>query len=183
LQRCLGDDPELAMRICETLDRPARAAGVPLKRRMQMRSIVAHVNWRMSHQSPSLLIDEYVQKAEKVAARHGQQEELRRHAAAVAFDETLWRVDEQLATGATGSATTATPKPSGQSASSNSAGSGAFTTAGVLAGTGALLMGVGGAIVGGGEIAGAFIMTAGAVLLLSALIALIVGAIQRATAK
>jgi hypothetical protein len=76
--RALKADPELGMRIVGALDNEAAALGMPMERRMHLRSLSAHVCARLK-QSSSLAIDEYTTKAQKVMARPTEFEDVQRN--------------------------------------------------------------------------------------------------------
>ena len=50
-----------------------------------------HVSWRLRHQSPSAVMDEYVDKAERLIEHHGGQFEWERRMAARTANEVLWQ--------------------------------------------------------------------------------------------
>jgi hypothetical protein len=93
VQCALRENPELGLILSEKLDEPARLLDVPLKRRLQMRSIITHYAWRMRVQSPSLVADEYLTKMHKIAALTGKSEELKRQLATRLTGEALWRYE------------------------------------------------------------------------------------------
>jgi hypothetical protein len=75
IKTALIDDPALGDTILETLDFEARAVGVPAARRRQMRVMGKRIVRRMRH-SPEMLIDEYVNKAEKLLLASNSDEAL-----------------------------------------------------------------------------------------------------------
>lgn len=98
LQKRLKDDPDLAMRIGEELDKNATDAGMSPERRLSIRTLASHVTWRLKNQSASVLCDEYVGKVRKVAARKGLTEEAQRKiAAGVMSSASLWEEQALLA--------------------------------------------------------------------------------------
>jgi hypothetical protein len=98
LQKRLKDDPDLAMRIGEELDKSATEAGMSPERRLSIRTLASHISWRLKNQSASVLCDEYVGKVRKVAARRGLTEETQRKIAAGAMSSgALWEEQARLA--------------------------------------------------------------------------------------
>jgi hypothetical protein len=97
VQRVLREDPGVGLAISEQLDRPARLVDVPLKRRLQMRSMLTHFAWRMRVQSPTVVADEYLTKMHRVAALGGRDEELRRALATRLTGEAFWRYQDRVA--------------------------------------------------------------------------------------
>jgi hypothetical protein len=98
IQSELRRDPDLGLRISSELNDAARASGTTLPIRLKMRGMVTHLSWRMRVQSPSLLFDEYVDKARRVAVRSGPAEAIRRELAARLSEEAFWRHEERVAT-------------------------------------------------------------------------------------
>jgi hypothetical protein len=98
LQKRLKDDPDLAMRIGEELDKSATEAGMSPERRLNIRTLSSHISWRLKNQSASVICDEYVGKVRKVAARRGLTEETQRKIAAGAMSSgALWEEQARLA--------------------------------------------------------------------------------------
>lgn len=67
LQRTLQKSPDLPMEIAAGLDRMARRTALSPGRRAQLRMAVTQVSWRLRKQNPSLIIDEYVDKVDRLA--------------------------------------------------------------------------------------------------------------------
>lgn len=98
LQKRLKEDPDLAMRIGEELDKSATEAGMSPERRLSIRSLASHITWRLKNQSASVLCDEYVGKVRKVATRRGLTEEAQRKIAAGAISSgAFWEEQARLA--------------------------------------------------------------------------------------
>lgn len=193
LQRALRQQPDAGLKISEALDDYAKKIGVPLKRRLQLRSMLTNLSWRMRAQSPSLLIDSYVEKVQKVAVRNGQSEELKRYLATAVSTELLWRQQKPATHAAVNPRDVRVDPPKGpelphkkkkrpplQSEKKKKRGGGAITAGGVLMGIGGAALLAGGIILATAGIAGAFVMTAGGVILVVGLIVLIVGLVLRA---
>lgn len=75
--RALKEDPDLGMRIVGALDNDAATLGVPMERRLHLRSMAAHVCARLK-QSSSLVIDEYTTKVQKIIDRPLTNEDFQR---------------------------------------------------------------------------------------------------------
>jgi hypothetical protein len=65
IQRALYEEPDLGDRIMESLDLEARAVGVPVRRRKQMKRMGNRIIKRLKH-SPDMLINEYITKYDKL---------------------------------------------------------------------------------------------------------------------
>jgi len=81
IKSALRKDPGLADRVLETIDVEAAAVGVPMRRRLQLRTMGNNIIGRLKHSS-DMLIDEYVTKCQKVAAQSGSIAEVQRILAA-----------------------------------------------------------------------------------------------------
>lgn len=91
----LHQDPDLGLRIIGAIDQEAAAAGVTMGRRTQLRSIAAQACMRL-RQSPSMLIEEYAHKVEKVQGRDGSVEQFERQLAAQMGQEAFLAHKERL---------------------------------------------------------------------------------------
>lgn len=177
LQKKIKSDPELGMKIVEKLDDQAKSAGIGMKRRSQMRAAAAHVTWRMANQSVDALLDECIDKTQRVIERNGRDAEVQRAAAAKLTELGLFGPKEGA-----GSAAHLTLATSVVTQSSHP-GRTVLIVGGTLFGIGAILAGAGGIMIAAtGEIGGAFLITLGAIMGLAGLICLIIGAIQAASA-
>ncbi len=187
--RALKADPELGMRIVEAFDIEAAAQGLPMERRMHMRTLALQVTNRLKQSSP-MFIDEYTTKTQKILTRSVDTEDVQRQILAALGEEEFFSLRERTfkyserwrlaqATPPAGAGTVAAP-PYGQSkaAAKDPPGSGAITAGAVLLGLGVVVLLISAAV---GDIAGAFGVTAGALLALAGLITLIVGAAIRAS--
>jgi hypothetical protein len=112
VREVLNEEPDLGMRIAESLDRGAVAAGVPAARRLHLRTLSAKLSFRLKHQPVTTLIDEYVAKVQKVAARHGYTEEMQRRIAARVTNAALLGMQA----GPAPSSSAAPPAPSSSAA-------------------------------------------------------------------
>lgn len=182
--RALRDDPELGMRIIEAFDVEAEAQGLPMERRVHMRSLAVQAINRLK-QSSSMFIDEYTTKTQKIITRAPTAEDVQRqlmatlgeeeffalHNRNLAFQER-WRVAQAAPTQYPAYG----PPPAKPK---ESPGSTTITVGAILLGVGLVVFLISVAIGSGGALFGA---TVGALLGLGGLITLIVGAVIRATA-
>ncbi len=97
IQAELKRRPDLGLRLAEGLNKPAKALGVSMKRRAQLRTMSTHLAWRMRVQPPGLVLDDVVGKVQRVAVRNGQDEELKRHLATRIGEEAFWQNQTRLA--------------------------------------------------------------------------------------
>jgi hypothetical protein len=87
--------PEAKERLISTLDSEAALTGVSAPRRAQTRQLLEHVTWRLASQPPSLIVGEYLEKIEKVAAADVVSEARRQRLAARLGEKTFWGVARQ----------------------------------------------------------------------------------------
>lgn len=181
--RALKADPNLGMRIVEAFDVECAAQGVPLERRMNLRSLGIQATNRL-RQSATMFIDEYTRKTEKILNRPVDPEDMQRRLIASLGEEEFfalqrrsamhvekWRLAQ--AAPANGAAASTAAKP----AAKDPPGSSAATAGAVLLGLGILVLLIG---VIAGDVMGAFGVTVGALLAIAGLITLIVAAGIRA---
>jgi hypothetical protein len=172
VQETLRSQPELRQRIGETLDREAERCGVSEWRRRQMQVILGQEGWRLEHQPPALVVDEYLTKIEKVSATDVTSQARQTWLSAKVSERVFW---EDLA--GDGPA----PPPQARSLRSQRIRRGAK-----LMGIAILIGGAGGIAVAIGSdaavAAGAVLLTVGAIVFLVALIILLVGLATSSTA-
>ncbi len=72
LRETLRDKPELAMDVGEALDARAGRAGLSAARRRQLRQMMSNASFRLRTTNPSSVIDEYVEKVEKLRETHAR---------------------------------------------------------------------------------------------------------------
>ncbi|MRG94880.1 hypothetical protein [Polyangium spumosum] len=181
-------DPGLGMRIVEAIDQDAAKAGIPMERRLHLRAIAVEACSRMKQSTP-LLIDEYVTKVNKVAARPANVAEFERRLVAQMGEEAFFQYRERTEAlarrwnvASAGQAANDGAGPNAPPAADpHQRSSRVLTVGGILLGVGALSLLVGGIIVSSGGFVGAFVMTVGALLGIGGLITLIVGAAIRAS--
>lgn len=183
--RALKADPDLGMRIIEAFDVEAAAQGVPMQRRMHMRSLAVQVTNRLK-QSSAMFIDEYVTKTQKVLNRSTDPEEVQRHLLATLGQQEFFALRQRTSEYAerwriaqAGSAATTSANGQTLGKPKDPPGANAMSTGGILLGVGVILLIVG-ILVSLVSIVGAFGATVGALLALGGLITYIVGASIRA---
>lgn len=112
VRSALRDHPDLPMAIAETIDR--HATGISVKRRVQLRSMMANAAFRMRHGDPASIIDEYVAKVERVQAQ-GAGDARTLDLAQQVGERAFWRYQQHLAQTPPGAVTPAaapaTPAP------------------------------------------------------------------------
>jgi hypothetical protein len=195
LQQQLRARPDLGMSIGEAIDDQAAIAGVSRKRRLQLRSMMMQASFRLKHSAPGAVIDEYVDKVQRMTAQGGAQADLTLRIAGRASSEQFFQ-DAPIGTQGGDVATdpaqpamappaqpapAATPTtPPAKRTKKVRQGSGTVKTGAILmgvavatAGVSALFVAAGGAAV----ILGAVGLTVGAILFAVGLIMLIVGAL------
>ncbi len=109
----LREDPDLGMKVMGAIDSEAASYGVAMEGRLKLRSLSAHATSRLK-QSPDLVIEEYVTKMHKLAARHGLSEQYERELATSVGEQLLWQGEappEQEAAGGSTKALTPPPPP------------------------------------------------------------------------
>jgi hypothetical protein len=182
--RALRADPELGMRIVEAFDAESAAQGVPVERRMHLRSLGIQATNRL-RQSTTMFIDEYTRKTEKILNSPVDPEELQRKLLATIGEEEFFSLQKRtslyaekwrLAQAAPASSPQAAPRQPTASAK-DPPGTGAITAGAVLLGIGVVVLLL--SIVAGG-VDGFFGVTAGALLGIAGLITLIIGGAIRA---
>ncbi|HEY0985490.1 MAG TPA: hypothetical protein VGD80_00510, partial [Kofleriaceae bacterium] len=66
VQAALRDKPDLAMQIGEAVDAHAAAAGLSRARRRQLRMMMMQTAFRLKHEAPGRLVDEYTKKVTRM---------------------------------------------------------------------------------------------------------------------
>ena len=84
IREAIQSEPDIGMRIAESLDTGASSVDVSLQRRTHLRAIASQLTWRLKNQPIETVMDEYIGKVKKVSARNGYSEELQRKLAAQA---------------------------------------------------------------------------------------------------
>jgi hypothetical protein len=193
LQQQLRARPDLGMSIGEAIDDQAAIAGVSRKRRLQLRSMMMQASFRLKHSAPGAVIDEYVDKVQRMTAQGGAQADLTlRIAGRVSGDQFFQTtpIDTQggdVVTDPAQPATSPSAQPAPAAPTTSPAkrkkvrqGEGTVKTGAILMGVAVVTAGVSALFVaagGGAVILGAIGLTVGAILFAVGLIMLIVGAI------
>ncbi len=150
-------NPAVGEMIVNMLDERAEEAGISDWRRAHTRAIFKETEWRLRTQPPSLLVNEYVEKIERLTASDVLREVRTRDLAARAGEEAFWQ-----------QTTANLHQQTGAGRGSKVMGYGVVTFA------------VGALIVAAGEFGGVFIMTAGAVIFIVGIIMALVAAARAA---
>jgi len=195
LRAKLHAQPDIAMEIGEVIDRHAAAAGLSRSRRKQLRSMMSETAFRLRHDAPGALIDEYTAKVTRMGGKAG--------ASALTIDlaqrigqRTFWNHQKQIAQAAGAPPTTTRSgapdtQPPVAPQPTPAVSPPATKTGSVVIRVGAVMMGIGVLVFGasylvaaadsGLAIGGLIGITVGAVMFAAGLVTLIVGAIIAAS--
>jgi hypothetical protein len=94
VQAALRERPAFLRQFSELIDAEAARSGLSDARRYQFRTQLAQVGWRLQHQPPSLLLDEYLVKVEKVSASDIESEARQRWLAARVGERAFWHQEQ-----------------------------------------------------------------------------------------
>lgn len=200
--KVLRDDPDLGMRLMGALDAEASAWGVSNEGRLKLRRVATQATTRLK-QSPDAFITEYVDKMNKLAARHGVHEQAQRELATSVGEALLWQGENPPEQEAAGGATTPaglTPPPpppltdvapapepqqpaltpaqaaaARRQKTTRAIGTSMLTAGGIALGVGLVAFGLG--FVAGSSGVGLFLFTVGAIVGISGLLVLLIGLI------
>jgi hypothetical protein len=86
--------PDVSRQIAAAIDSEAALTGVSEPRRAQLSRMLEHVSWRMTHQPPSLIVDEYVDKVERAAASDVASAARQQRLASLLGEKAFWGVAE-----------------------------------------------------------------------------------------
>lgn len=92
-QATLRARPTFLSQFTKALDGEAARSGLSDARRQQCRTQLMQVGWRLQHQPPSLLVNEYLVKVEKVSASDIQAEARQRWLAAKLGERSFWQAE------------------------------------------------------------------------------------------
>jgi len=177
IKRLLEERPDAVAGIGEAIDRRASEANIPLKRRLHLRRMMFEVGGRLRH-SPTLVIDEYVDKVRRVEAWSGDQAEIRRRLVARYGEDYLWQLEkrsEEIRRGWQAGNYPSYPGPDDYK--TNDGPNPAVVTGLVVMGLGIVVLATSGIVASrGGGMGGAYGMTAGGILVLIGIIVAVVGA-------
>lgn len=96
LQRRLRARPDVVARFTDLVDRHADESGLSEARRAQFRDQVDHVAWRLEHQPPQLMVEEYVAKVRKVASMDVESAAYQRWLASRVGEDVFWQEAQGL---------------------------------------------------------------------------------------
>jgi hypothetical protein len=102
LQEELRKRPELPMTLAGKLDGRAGAYAVPTGARANLRAAAVDGSFRLRHQPPGILIDEYLAKVERVTAIRAPEATAQRQLAGRVMNETVWRSQRGTTTATVG---------------------------------------------------------------------------------
>jgi hypothetical protein len=176
VRRTLRARPDLPMETAAQIGTFAKLGGVSRTRRLQIRSMMTQAGWRLSKQNPSIVIDEYVDKIEKIAPRDASDAELQRRLTAVVGTAAIERAQAYslgVAPGASPPKRKRSQQPTPTTPGQRTAQRGAKAL-----GLGVLVFASGAAVIGLGSVAGIFALTAGAVLFAIGLLVMLAGIFQ-----
>lgn len=191
LSDALKRDPDLTLRIGQELEQGAVTEKVALAERLKMRRIVTHLNWRLTKQPPGLVLGEQVRKSRKLERRFASDEQAQQRLAAHFAHAAMWTTDASSTVPSEGGGagnTEGVPEleTEEERKQRNNARKAkkVLIASGISAGAGAILLGVGIALLagsGGGATAGGLIMlTVGSLALVGALVLGIIGLVYLA---
>ena len=92
----LHTKPDVLRDIIGVVDSEAERSGVSEPRRAQLRAMLTDVGWRLENQPPGLIVDEYVNKVEKVTASDVEDAARQRWLKARYGEEIFWQAQESL---------------------------------------------------------------------------------------
>ena len=95
VRSALRNDPSAVRKVADFVDREAALTGISDARRAQTRTMFEQAGWRLEHQPPTLLINEYLDKVEKVAASDVESEAQQRWIAAKVGEKVFWAQEAQ----------------------------------------------------------------------------------------
>lgn len=184
IQETLRADPDAARRVAELLAEEANAAGIPLRRRLHFRRLVNHVLWRLEHQPAHLLLDEYTHKVRRHTRQLQRQlqRDPARHGSLVTSPEEIARWEAQTLKVVARRQPEAAACVVGAGLSTEEKRERArklLLAGGIVFGVGIGVTALGVGLLFGNVVAGAIVLTAAGVLLISGIIIMIVAAVRR----
>ena len=96
VQVALSENPDLPMEVAEMLNQYGKEFGLGPSRRIQVRGMVSQTALRMKAQSPSLVVDEYVNKVKKLVKRSGSAEEIKQQIIARMGEQEFFEKHERM---------------------------------------------------------------------------------------
>lgn len=98
----LHERPEAAMEVAAWIDEQAAEHAIAYESRVQLRRLATNITRRTRRQSMSAVIDDTVQKVERVAAHHGPRTAMARQAGTQAMLASIWQSIEGVPPGGVG---------------------------------------------------------------------------------
>lgn len=99
MRKFLKKNPDMAIRLAETLDEQAALAGVSRQSRIKMRSMMTQASFRLRNNAPGVVIDEYVEKVRK-ASEPNRADILASQSMAKVGGDAFWQYQDKLAASA-----------------------------------------------------------------------------------
>lgn len=96
IRSALRDEPEVSHRILSLVDEEAQRSGVSEPRRAQLRAIFNDTGWRLANQPPSLVVDEYLGRVQKVTVSDVEDLARERWLMSRVSEEVFWQAQESL---------------------------------------------------------------------------------------
>jgi hypothetical protein len=186
VRTALRERPDLAMEIGEAIDAQAAAAGLPRARRRQLRAMMMQTAFRLKHEAPGTLINEYTQKVTRLR-EDGDQSALALAVSERIGHQAFWAHQKRIA-----QAPAAPPRPTTATAAPGTPAPGTAArpaqprehkhtvakVGGAMMGIGVVVGGVSALILSAGGPFGFVVgITVGAILFAAGLIVAIIGAI------
>ena len=171
-EHALASDPDASLRIGEALDRGGAQSGMCASSRLKLRRVGTHVAGRLALQPPGMLIDEYLSKVERIAARRGAEVELQRRAATEATRRAIFGDEEVIEV-----------EDNKEIVPKEKRSNGVLKAAGWMAGISVTILGISGGLFAAEFFPAVFGLTAGAIGLVVTAILLIVGLVIESRRK
>jgi hypothetical protein len=95
VQRTIQTDPLSIQRVVDFLDLEGTRTGISDQRRHQTRTVLEQAGWRLGNQPPSLLVNEYLDKVEKIDASDIESEARQRWMASKVGERVFWTVEQE----------------------------------------------------------------------------------------
>jgi hypothetical protein len=180
VQSALRKRPDLAMQIGEAVDAHAAAAGLSRARRRQLRAMMMQTAFRLKHEAPGSLIDEYTQKVTRMR-QDGTQSALALAVSERIGRQAFWAYQKRVAQapGAAPPQPGPAPQPQPVAPAAQPSKYRLVKAGGVMMGIGAVTAGVSALLVSGSSGSTGFLVgvTVGSILFGLGFLFLIVGAI------
>jgi hypothetical protein len=177
LQEALRRDPSIPVKLAEAVDDAGGDAQVSARTRRKFRTLTTQVSVRLRHQDPAVLMNEYVNKVRKLEAWSGTEAELQRQLAARIGREALGEQEARFADARRRWSELLGPAEGAGDGADGAPWRGPLRTAAWSFGLGVLTIGIAFAA------SNIYVATAGAILIVVALIALVTaGVLGLATA-